>query len=583
MALAVKSMFVLDHSQPLTPSSNFIRVPAAFGLAGICSGLVFAFITSRDRLRDTWYFRTDKFFVPKLSYWVLVVAVFSIGVVIVHRLVKARFSTSGKLGTRINEFLFIGTITAAAPILYSLNDWMNSRLGASWYWFFGPLVFMFFFTVGVAILSNNPRWIVFLFLLSTTIAFVGVVVMFGFLRLFRDAAQGYDGYIEWTILHPALAATCGLWLSFSMRFRSVTSEHSFKSQTTLRALAVGLILCGIGAVPSALRSGALPRSLPRAANATSSRIDVWANLTAKSTTSAIKRLCFERYDLNERTDVLKPWIFLKDFTTGSETRLIKGGTPDISPTGEEIAFTDGHMYDLPKGFGDPVPSAGRVDPFRIQVMDLRTRKVRDFQSLAGLRHYHPLWSPDGESIAFVFLNHDEMRADVGVMDNATGNWKKISTDVDLGNPAESITIDCWAADNRSLLFHTYQDIYEVGLDGRLLRKIPTTGLNVTTSDTRFLMSSDKSFLVFSRTDDTARGPNEVLYVFDIKSNKVSRLTPEGMAASSPRWLVLDREILFSCATSDTKRNRSDICRINVDGTGFSKIIEDGDYSSISTR
>jgi Tol biopolymer transport system component len=315
----------------------------------------------------------------------------------------------------------------------------------------------------------------------------------------------------------------------------------------------------------------------------SSQNELRAKLTTKSTTIAIKKLCFERYDLNERTDVLKPWIFLKDFITGTETRLIKGGTPDISPTGKEIAFTAGHMYDLPPGFGDPVPSVGRVDPLRIQVMDLRTRKVRDFQSLAGLRHYQPLWSPDGESIAFVFLNDDATRANVGVMDNATGNWKKISTDVDLGNPAESIDIDCWAADNRSLLFHTFQNIYEVGLDGRLLRKIPTIGLNVTTSDTSFLLSSDKSFLVFNRTDDTARGPGEVLYVFDIRSNKVTRLTPEGMSASSPRWLVLDREILFSCATSDTKRNRSDICRINIDGTGFGKVIEDGDYSSFSTR
>lgn len=352
--------------------------------------------------------------------------------------------------------------------------------------------------------------------------------------------------------------------------------------TSRKTYALAFLLLGVATIMIAAisRSGNL-HVQDRAEQ--SSQNELRAKLTTKSTTIAIKKLCFERYDLNERTDVLKPWIFLKDFITGTETRLIKGGTPDISPTGKEIAFTAGHMYDLPPGFGDPVPSVGRVDPLRIQVMDLRTRKVRDFQSLAGLRHYQPLWSPDGESIAFVFLNDDATRANVGVMDNATGNWKKISTDVDLGNPAESIDIDCWAADNRSLLFHTFQNIYEVGLDGRLLRKIPTIGLNVTTSDTSFLLSSDKSFLVFNRTDDTARGPGEVLYVFDIRSNKVTRLTPEGMSASSPRWLVLDREILFSCATSDTKRNRSDICRINIDGTGFGKVIEDGDYSSFSTR
>jgi Tol biopolymer transport system component len=108
-------------------------------------------------------------------------------------------------------------------------------------------------------------------------------------------------------------------------------------------------------------------------------------------------------------------------------------------------------------------------------------------------------------------------------------------------------------------------------------------LGITTSDTRILLSSDATHIVFSRTDNTSDGPNDAIYRFDIAGKQLTRVTPQSSSGSSPRWLVLDRAILFSCATTKTSRNGPDICEISLDGTGLRTLITDADYPSFSAK
>jgi hypothetical protein len=76
---------LLEHQKvTILRASYLARILVAFAIVGSASGLVFSFITSPSSLQSVWYSKADKFFVPKISYWLTFGAVLGFALVIVH-------------------------------------------------------------------------------------------------------------------------------------------------------------------------------------------------------------------------------------------------------------------------------------------------------------------------------------------------------------------------------------------------------------------------------------------------------------------------------------------------------------------
>jgi Tol biopolymer transport system component len=295
-------------------------------------------------------------------------------------------------------------------------------------------------------------------------------------------------------------------------------------------------------------------------------------LSARKSSSNNPKLCFVRGD----------WIYLVDLVTGKETKLVEGKWPALSPTGDEVAFMSGKYYDGPLSNSIP-PQQGRVDPWRIQVLDLRTKKSRDFSTLVHVRAFLPRWSNDGSRIAFKVINADETRLDIGVLDPSTGGWQKITSALDFGNPAAAIDLDGWVPGDQSILFHTHEDLYEVRIDGTLIQKIPVTDFCLEgeiSSGTRFSFSGDRKYLLFDRIIDPQDMP---ISLFNLETKKLLRITPQSVPGTTPAWLPSGSEVLFTCFKRFAQPARPGICKISLDGTNLTTLVPDGDYPSFSPK
>ena len=91
----------------------------------------------------------------------------------------------------------------------------------------------------------------------------------------------------------------------------------------------------------------------------------------------------------------------------------------------------------------------------------------------------PVWSPDGERIAFV-ESHEEVLKLYTIRRDGSGLQEVFPLDWD--HPARTLTIDSWSPDSSEILFHVGQigssakTLYEVGSDGSDLRSVGPGGV-----------------------------------------------------------------------------------------------------------
>ena len=200
------------------------------------------------------------------------------------------------------------------------------------------------------------------------------------------------------------------------------------------------------------------------------------------------------------TDGREPHVFACDAGSGKCIDLLAGTglalqpwdptseLYDISPDGRELALTI-----------DPNPEPGLMNRCDIVVVDLRTRRVRNVTRTSGMSDEHPLYSPDGTSIAYHAYDTERAFNDQGqlrVLDRKSGRWRRMAPKWD-----RATTHLRWTPDSRALLALT-EDRGRIGLwrvsdddAGRLVEGGVITG---------FDRAADGSVLVYAR--DTAQHP-----------------------------------------------------------------------------
>lgn len=284
---------------------------------------------------------------------------------------------------------------------------------------------------------------------------------------------------------------------------------------------------------------------------------------------AIKSLCFIRegavYVRNLRSGeenlALEKRVVSRT-SSGEELRV--NYSPSLSPSGDEVAFYDRSSLSDAHG--------------TIKILNLKTRSIQEFPELAGVSISEPEWSPDGGLIAFKISKG--MRLHVGTLDLASGKWREVSAsefDKDLG-----VWLDGWMPDANSIVCHNSEFLYRLGLDGSVLFRLPIESFydrsSVSTA-TRFSFSADGTRLLF----DSGDPDDPAILVYDLYKKALSRITPKDIGAIEPRWLPSEKEILFTCFDPNKKPKVYNICKIALDGSGLDRLIENGRFSSYSTK
>ena len=247
-------------------------------------------------------------------------------------------------------------------------------------------------------------------------------------------------------------------------------------------------------------------------------------------------------------------IFVADTDGTHQKKIAAGASPEISPDGARVAFNT------------VADSKTRPGPERhIAVADLSNGKVTVLKDIPSDNCFGPVWSPDGSKLAFSIMAEKEWH--LGLV-NADGSGFRFVKNAGLRS--EAFGAPEWARDGKSIFCHDLDDIYQIDLDGNILKKwelskiLTDAGMN---GGDRLSISPDGKTLLMD-VDCGAEherknwdGPQPAIEKFDLAGDKAVRITDTDDFVWEPFWLTSDE---FLCIMQKENENEPSIYRMSLD-------------------
>jgi TolB protein len=245
--------------------------------------------------------------------------------------------------------------------------------------------------------------------------------------------------------------------------------------------------------------------------------------------------------------------------------------PEISPDGTRVAFNT------------EADAKTRSGPERhIAVADLADGKVTVLKNIPSDNCFGPVWSPDGSKLAFSIMAEKEWH--LGLV-NADGSGFRFVQNAGL--KSEAFGAAEWARDGKSIFCHDLDNIYQIDLDGNVLKKWELSKILTDASmngGDRLSVSPDGKALLMD-VDCGAEherknwdGPQPAIERFDVASEKAVRITGKNDFVWEPFWLSTDE---FLCILQKENENEPSIYRMSLDGKNTKLLVEHARTPSVS--
>jgi TolB protein len=246
-------------------------------------------------------------------------------------------------------------------------------------------------------------------------------------------------------------------------------------------------------------------------------------------------------------------LYRQNLLYGKPTYLASAhelSSPRWSPDGGQIAF---------------VLSENHRPPYQIAVMNANGRDRRQLTS--GLvRCYDPAWSPDGKQIVFVKASEYE-----GGSPNALFIINGDGTELKQLTPYAYYSYPSWSPDGSQIVFSNYHGLATINSDGsgyQLLTENMTGYYYLAPA-----WSHDGEYIAFSAVDNTSPGAFFDLYVMRADGSDVRQLTSAPAHDRFPSWSPDNKKIIFDSNFESEDVAIDYVYQINVDGTGFERLVE----------
>ncbi len=210
-------------------------------------------------------------------------------------------------------------------------------------------------------------------------------------------------------------------------------------------------------------------------------------------------------------------IFVADIDGTHQKKIAAGALPEISPDGTRVAFNTS------------ADSKTRPGPERhIAVADAASGKVTVLKDIPSDNCFRPVWSPDGSKLAFSIMADGEWHLGLVNADGSSFRFVK-----NAGLKSEAFGAPEWARDGKSIFCHDLHNIYQIDLDGNVLKKwelskmLTDASMN---SNDRLSVSPDGKMLLMD-VDCGAKherknwdGPQPAIEKLDLTGEKAVRIT-----------------------------------------------------------
>src|SRR5206468_554682 len=264
-------------------------------------------------------------------------------------------------------------------------------------------------------------------------------------------------------------------------------------------------------------------------------------------------------------------IFVADPDGTHSKKIADGDWPEISPDGARVAFnTEGDAKNRP-------------GPERhIAIADVASGKVTVLPNIPSDNCFRPVWSRDGNQIAFYIMSEGDWQ--IGVVKSNGSDFRFLKK---AGPNNNSFWSMCWAPQDHSFFCQDLTNLYQFAVDGSLIKRWDIgklTGGGSMSSGTRLDVSPDGKRLLLSidMGEESGRkdwdGPLPALWAFDVQSQKATRLTPKKLFGWDGVWLDNDN-ILFLSRAADEKEDS--IYRMSTDGKNLKVLIKNARFPTVS--
>lgn len=260
-------------------------------------------------------------------------------------------------------------------------------------------------------------------------------------------------------------------------------------------------------------------------------------------------------------------VWVANLDGSGAKKIATGSSPDISPDGTRIAFTQ----------------SGKGAERHIAVAEIATGKVTVFKNqIPSDNCYRAVWSPDGAHLLFHIFTGDDWH--LGLVNSDGSGFRYFRKTAKKGN---SLYSSCWAPDSRSIYGQDLDKIYQIGIDGTELKSwtveafIPKGSFS---SGSHFAVSPDgRTLLMDAEMDESIKrkdwdGPPPALWTLDLTTQKTTRLTPKGFFAWGGCWLSAE-EINFG-SQADGEKNPS-LHRMTFPGKERKLFLKNANSPSVS--
>src|SRR4030095_16465663 len=256
-------------------------------------------------------------------------------------------------------------------------------------------------------------------------------------------------------------------------------------------------------------------------------------------------------------------VFVADIDGTHQKKIATGALPEISPDGTRVAFNTSEDSKT-----QPRPERN------IAVADVSGAKVTVLNDIPSDNCFGPVWSPDGSKLAFSIMAEKEWH--LGLVNTDGSGFRFVKN---AGLKSEAFGTPEWARDGKSIFCHDLDNIYQIDLDGNVLKKWELSKILSDASmngGDRLSVSPDGKALLMD-VDCGAEherknwdGPQPAIEKFDITSEKAVRITGKNDFVWDPFWLSNDE---FLCILQKEKENEPSIYRMSLDGKSMKLLVK----------
>lgn len=169
-----------------------LLVLGVFLASGFLSGLLFALLVTRPGLQSFFFLKSDKFLIPRYSYWSAFSLIHLLGLIGGYLVCCWREWLTGRISSRGQQLAAALIVGLATPFLRLITPLMNAFMGLTLDFVGAPVGFLVLVSLAICVLTGSLRLLPIAFVWNLVFAVAGFVFVYAGVRILKRNGTSFE-------------------------------------------------------------------------------------------------------------------------------------------------------------------------------------------------------------------------------------------------------------------------------------------------------------------------------------------------------------------------------------------------------